>query len=97
MKTSLYFNTLLTILFSSLISYSSYAATVTWNGGFGFWGQANRWSTGTVPGPNDYVVIQNGFVIMGQNFNATVKGVEIANNAAFRSSNVVWSLSDSQC
>ena len=67
-----------------MISYSSYAATVTWNGGFGFWGQANRWSTGTVPGPNDYVVIQNGFVIMGQNFNATVKGIEIANNAAFR-------------
>ena len=84
MQTSILYKVIIGVLFFNFYGSSLKAVTVTWNGGFGFWGQANRWSTGTVPGPDDYVIIQNGFVIMGQNFNATVKGVEISSNSAFR-------------
>ena len=84
MKTSLRPNILILILFSCAFCLQLQATTITWNGGFGFWGQANRWSTGTVPGPDDYVIIQNGFVIIGQNFDAQAKGVEVSSNSAFR-------------
>ena len=84
MQTSILYKVIIGVLFFNFYGSSLKAVTVTWNGGFGFWGQANRWSTGTVPGPDDYVIIQNGFVIMGQNFNATVRGVEVSSNSAFR-------------
>jgi len=60
------------------------AATVSWNGGFGFWNQASRWSTGVVPAAGDDVIINNGFVIIPQNFTAHSRSVSVASNSAFR-------------
>lgn len=83
MKSHQFIQKLYIVLICTLTCQVLQAATVTWNGGFGLWGQANRWDTGSVPGPNDYVIIQNGFVIISQNFNASAKGIEVASNSVF--------------
>lgn len=45
------------LLLISLTPAVSFAATVQWGGGSGDWGDATKWSSGTVPGKNDDVVI----------------------------------------
>ena len=75
--------TLLSLLLIISIQ-DSYAVTVTWNGGFGFWGQANRWSTGTVPTAVDDVIITDGFVLIPNGLNAFAKTITITDTGTCR-------------
>lgn len=79
-------NTRITLLRLLLIIafHNSYAVTVTWNGGSGFWGQANRWSTGTVPTSLDDVIITDGFVVIPNGLNAFAKTLTITNTGTCR-------------
>jgi hypothetical protein len=48
-----------------IASYSSFAATVTWDGGGGTqsWDNANNWNPNSIPGPSDDVIIPDGSIV----------------------------------
>lgn len=49
-------------MFISFASTNAYGQTCTWLGGNGNWTDPTKWSCGTVPGPNNDVVIDSGNV-----------------------------------
>ncbi len=58
-----------------LLSFTCFAATVTWDGGAGTpnWGDAANWDTNTLPGISDDVVINNDSVVF--NLNTTIESL----------------------
>jgi hypothetical protein len=63
---------------------SSIAGTVTWLGGSGDWGAATNWSTGTLPGANDDVVVGSGASITVTHSSGTDTVKSLTSQQAFQ-------------
>lgn len=69
----LYLSTAIFTFFSTCLM----AVTITWNGGGGYWNNPANWSTGTVPGSSDEVIISNGKAYIAPNDFAYAQTIEV--------------------
>ena len=61
------------------VGAATQAATVTFTANFGYWGNPNHWDTGSVPGPNDDVIIPGGkFITLPTAITGSVKSVQLS-------------------
>ena len=71
---------LLFCFFFSLISLQiSFAVTIDWFGGDGYWHDSSNWSTGTVPTFADDVIILSGTVKVYTGTYAEARSVQVSN------------------
>ncbi|MCB0642505.1 MAG: hypothetical protein KDC44_12735 [Phaeodactylibacter sp.] len=67
------------LLFMCFFGAAVQAATVTFIANFGYWGNANHWDTGSVPGPGDDVIIPGGkFITLPAQITGNVRSVQLS-------------------
>jgi hypothetical protein len=73
---------------------SAQAAECTWNGSSGNWNEADKWSCGAVPGPDDAATINSGTVTLTEDASAaslTLTGGTLTGTFSLTAGTINWS------